>query len=29
MYVDDHYMNNVLVKYYMKVCICVDELLYS
>ena len=22
-------MNNLLMKYYMKVCICVDELLYA
>jgi len=24
-YVDDYYMNNLLMKYYMKVCIYVDD----
>jgi len=24
-YVDDYYMNNLLIKYYMKVCIYVDD----
>jgi len=26
---DDYYMNNLLMKYHMKVCLYVDELLYA